>query len=55
MTTGGKGCKPRPFSVSQDEFDNRWDLIFKKEKKAIDEVSKLIAEETLDETESKDK
>jgi hypothetical protein len=54
MTTGGKGCKPRPFSVSQDEFDNRWDLIFKKEKKAIDEVSKLIAKETLDETESKD-
>lgn len=28
----GKGSKPRPFSVSQAEFDNRWDNIFKKEK-----------------------
>ena len=30
---GGKGSKPRPFSVSQEEFDNRWDMIFKKDKK----------------------
>lgn len=27
---GGKGCKPRPFSVTQDEYDNRWDAIFNK-------------------------
>lgn len=26
----GKGSRPRPFSVSQEEFDNRWDKIFKK-------------------------
>ena len=32
MGDGGKGSKARPFSVSQDEFDNRWNLIFKKEK-----------------------
>ena len=32
MSTGGKGSRPRPFSVSQKEFDNRWDAIFKKEK-----------------------
>lgn len=32
MGDGGKGSKPRPFSVSQEEFDNRWDAIFKKEK-----------------------
>ena len=32
MGDGGKGSKARPFSVSQDEFDNRWDLIFKKDK-----------------------
>ena len=53
MGDGGKGSRPRPFSVSQEEFDNRWDNIFKKnkEQKTIDEVSKLIAEETLDETE----
>jgi len=32
MGDGGKGSKARPFSVSQDEFDNRWNLIFKKDK-----------------------
>ena len=32
MGDGGKGSKARPFSVSQDEFNNRWDLIFKKDK-----------------------
>ena len=32
MGDGGKGSKSRPFSVSQDEFDNRWNLIFKKDK-----------------------
>ena len=47
------GSNPRPPSVSQEEYDRRWDTIFGKdsEKKTIDEVSKLIAEETLDETE----
>jgi hypothetical protein len=29
----GKGSKPRPFSVSKDEFDNRFDAIFGKKKK----------------------
>lgn len=28
MSDGGKGSKPRPFSVSQDEYDKRWDAIF---------------------------
>ena len=28
MNHGGKGSKPRPFSVSQEEYDNRWDAIF---------------------------
>jgi len=32
MGDGGKGSRPRPFSVSQQEFDNRWDTIFKKDK-----------------------
>jgi hypothetical protein len=30
MGDGGKGSKARPFSVSQSEFDNRWDVIFRK-------------------------
>lgn len=34
MSDGGKGSRPRPYSVSQSEFDNRWDTIFgKKENK----------------------
>ncbi len=32
MGDGGKGSKPRPFSVSQEVFDNNWDNIFKKDK-----------------------
>jgi hypothetical protein len=31
----GKGSRPRPFSVSKDEFDNRFDAIFGKKKKEI--------------------
>ena len=27
----GKGSKPRPFSVSQEEYDKRWDAIFQKD------------------------
>lgn len=25
---GGKGSSPRPYSVTQQEYDARWDLIF---------------------------
>ena len=32
MGDGGKGSRPRPFSVSQAEYDARWDAIFKKGK-----------------------
>jgi hypothetical protein len=58
MSDGGKGCKPRPFSVSQQVFDNNFDRIFGKKKQsseqeAIDEISKLTAEGTLDDTEVK--
>jgi hypothetical protein len=28
MSDGGKGSKPRPFSVSQEEYEKRWDAIF---------------------------
>lgn len=31
MTSGGKGSRPRPFSVDQKTFDTNWDNIFKKE------------------------
>ena len=50
MSDGGKGSVPRPFSVSKKEFDNRWDTIFSKSPKEIDdakaedEAFKLIEE-----------
>lgn len=28
MSDGGKGSRPRPYSVSQEEYDKRWDAIF---------------------------
>ncbi len=31
--SGGKGSKPRPYSVSQKEFDDRWEMAFGKKKK----------------------
>ncbi|NBW34021.1 MAG: hypothetical protein EBR30_03180 [Cytophagia bacterium] len=35
MTTSeaGKGSKPRPYSVSQEEYDKRWDAIFARDLK----------------------
>jgi len=31
MSDGGKGSAPRPYSVSQQEYDTRWDVIFGKD------------------------
>jgi hypothetical protein len=36
----GKGSKPRPFSVSQQEYDTRWDAIFSRDLKEDEESSK---------------
>ena len=33
MTDGGKGSRPRPFSVSNDEYAKRWDAIFGRDQK----------------------
>ena len=33
MSDGGKGSKPRPFSVSDIEYADRWEAIFHKDKK----------------------
>ena len=34
----GKGSKPRPFSVSQKEYDERWDAIFGRDMKKDEKV-----------------
>jgi hypothetical protein len=31
MSDGGKGSKPRPFSVTQEEYEKRWDAIFQRD------------------------
>ena len=40
----GKGSRPRPFSVSQDEFSKNFDLIFRKDKRK-EEEEQLLDEE----------
>ena len=37
MSDGGKGSRPRPFSVDQKTFDANWDNIFNKNKKSDQE------------------
>ena len=43
MSNGGKGSNPRPYSVSNDEYNSRWDAIFgrdiKEEKQNLDSVN----------------
>jgi hypothetical protein len=36
MSDGGKGSKPRPFSVDQKTFDNNWENIFGKKSESTD-------------------
>lgn len=47
MSDGGKGSSPRPFSVSQTEWENRWDAIFSrdlKEEEKVESMDKKIVE-----------
>jgi hypothetical protein len=50
MSDGGKGSAPRPFSVSQKEYADNYDRIFRKTPKEIedalaeDEAFKIIEE-----------
>lgn len=49
---GGKGSKSRPYSISQDEYDKRWDAIFGKdipEEDDLDEDNELDDEDLDDE------
>lgn len=43
----GKGDKPRPLSISKDEFATRWDDIFKKKLPVkVKQPQELIKNET---------
>lgn len=47
MSDGGKGSSPRPFSVSHEEWSNRWDAIFQRDipEKLPKEVDDALAED----------
>ncbi len=38
MGDGGKGSKARPFSISQTEFANRWESIFRKSPQEVQDA-----------------
>jgi hypothetical protein len=42
MSDGGKGSKPRPFSVTQEEYNNRWDTIFGRDLKKEEELKEKL-------------
>jgi hypothetical protein len=46
MNDGGKGSSPRPYSVSNEEYANRWDAIFNRDKQeeALDNLTKVSQE-----------
>jgi hypothetical protein len=48
----GKGSKPRPFSVSQAEWDSRWDAIFSRDLKEEDK-KETDKEQVSDQTDTK--
>lgn len=54
MGDGGKGSKPRPFSVSHEEWSNRWDAIFGRDQKE-DELSQVLPQDNLATTQSNSK
>ena len=46
----GKGSKPRPFSVSQDEYDRRSDAIFQRDlKNDVNEDGEVLQGKPLNE------
>lgn len=49
MSDGGKGSSPRPYSVSNEEYANRWDAIFGRDlkndqEKALDNLVRISEE-----------
>lgn len=53
MSDGGKGSTPRPFSVTQEEYSRRWDMIFARDipndREGTVRINKQGEQETLSE------
>ena len=41
MSDGGKGDKPRPFQVANEEYAKRWDLIFGRDNEKTNKAETL--------------
>lgn len=52
MSDGGKGSSPRPFSVSNEDYANRWDAIFGRDRVKEEPIGKALEEEPLKEDEN---
>jgi len=52
-----KGSSPRPFSISHDEWINRWDAIFGRDlqEKLADDQSAEIDDKSIDEEKTEEK
>ena len=48
----GKGSAPRPFSVSNEEYANRWDAIFQRDKRKEEDakIELELLKESLEKT-----
>ena len=44
MGDGGKGSKARPISLSQHEYDTRWDAIFCRDLPPEDALDRMVQE-----------
>lgn len=51
---GGKGSSSRPKQVSDEEYANRWDMIFDRDKAKEEPIGKPLKEEPLKDDENDD-
>ena len=54
MSDGGKGSAPRPFSISQAEWDDRYSAIFSKNKKTVTQESEATSLDVEDHNSPRD-
>lgn len=55
MSDGGKGSAPRPFSVTQDEYSKRWDMIFSRDLPKEEETKETRNNQETQETKNLEK
>jgi len=55
MSDGGKGDKPRPFSVTQEEYENRWNAIFQRDNVVSKSEAKRLATQEMAKEEAEKK